>query len=203
MSVRKITNVQEARRILVQRRQRCSASYLGADIEQARDRIRRESERPDIPFMLSARQILDTVRSAGRVKGKHLRRIVSDAGLPDAETVLVDTVRAVKGRYGARRKPGVAWQAYRSESVDWDRSLRAKGHDQRFVLEPTASVRWPFAAGDMNGGLYVPCPCTEKEMVAIDALLETGDKYAERLAKQCAKGGGILEGVKRLRRRKK
>jgi len=48
------------------------------------------------------------------------------------------------------------------------------------------------------------CPCSAEDLVAIDTIAEiTGDKHAERLAKQCAKGGGVLEGAPRLRRRRK
>lgn len=39
------------------------------------------------------------------------------------------------------------------------------------------------------------CPCTPQEFVAIDTLLETGDRYAEHLAVKCRNGGsGVLEG---------
>ena len=48
--------------------------------------------------------------------------------------------------------------------------------------------------------LLAPTPCTSEDLVAIDKLLEIGDKRAAKLAVACKRGGGILEGSRRRRK---
>ena len=187
MSVRKLTSVQEARRVLRERRQRCAGrDFLDAMVQDHGQRM---------GFSLGKEEVAAVARGVGRRKfpfGVVVGRARSGLHIRPGVAV-VDWVSAAVRRDGAvyvRLSEG----AVPERDLAIAEGVRFMENPARFVKESRAQRRYAFKKCG---------PCTERELVAIDALLEVGDKRAEKLAKACAKGGGVLEGSLKKRRRRK
>ena len=195
MSIRKLTNIQQARRILRERRKRCERQ--GADEREFDHSIhgaRLEINPPT--FLLSKNEIAQVIRAVSHQPSPFglMRRNDEDMG---RDARMVDDVLAAKRRNGS-----VSWRLRRQVLAGRVDGLITRQLSRDQALDLIELARSRNTREDSGTRIARRCACNERERVAIDALLETGDRYAERLAKECAKGGGVLEGTRKRRRRK-
>ena len=183
MSVRKLTSVQEARRVLRERRKRCERAMNASTIRDALRDVERQAWPRDASAWTPS-TVTMLLRATSRRKKAALARAVRR--LPGREISDVVTVQ--------RRSDGtMRFWITRVSNLALPQFLKGDPRRQR---GGTASA---WASREV---VVSRCQCTNDDLVAIDTLLDHGDKYAERLAKECAKGGGVLEGLKRRRRKR-
>jgi len=165
-------------------------------------------QRPDRCERLAVAQIEDRLERSGvGTRGIDRRDYVGDAlyAIRAAEQNGKHLVTVSEWREGGGQK--VQFFAMRtSRGVVWDACRFSGGVAPCSPFFGSAPLRrgegdWRAWARDPRRG-RVQCPCTDREMVAIDALLERGDKQAAKLAVACRRGGGALQGTSKKRRRK-
>lgn len=188
---RKKAELDFARKTLAKREQRCTLEVTES-IKDALSRFRRDDEDMPQRDILNIPLAIEAAQRLLRDGAPPIARLVS-SGSPDHNTR--EGIAFVLANPGRRHRPPV------------DRSLLMRVYRYQSLGAKTdysvASDASP--ANGPKGYVPVPrCTCSADDLTALDALMESGTKEekvkAERIAKDCAKGGGILEGSKRRRR---
>jgi len=115
----------------------------------------------------------------------------------------VNNLTSADKRWDARTVQEVFAQRNKDGTISWSACLWADDGQEGAPCDPTRARNLNRRGRPTFQHKIDKCPCTEEDRVAIDALLEVGDARAEKLAKACAKGGGVLEGSLKKRRRRK
>ena len=156
------------------------------------------------PSTLTADDVIGMLRHVSQAPdSKQLRTIKNTFPVPDHPDERIRhgyRVGAAEDTVIAAPDGRVIWDVCRSDVYRLENGERVGGETPRCL--PTMGrggvQRWL-----KRRHIYAErCPCTSKDLVAIDALLQVGDKDAERLAVACSTGGGILEGMRLKRRRR-
>jgi len=162
----------EDRRVLAERETRC--------IVAARQLIDRVLYENGITGNLTRNQAMQVLRQA---QSQRYARFVSQNGF---ETTNMFAMRGPDGSISFDACRGVEGATLLPRCDPWRDAERLGSRDGLEYVR--AWTKWRKKPGRPR----LQCVCTDRELVALERLLEAGDKDAEKLAVACRRGGRAL-----------